>query len=469
VGTALLALGGAAPAPLTLAGVHLLALGWLAPRGMGALAQLGPVLSGARTPGEELLAIVHLLVVLGAWFMAAAFAAGRLADVAVGGTLAVGGLLLFALALARALLQAPRRSFPVATLVLALVGLVAGSLLGGVMALAFRTGLWGGALALVSAHAHLMAVGWLSVLIVGLSYTLVPMFAMVVGHPPVARRWAIGLLAAGSLLVAIAPHPGQLLMAAGALVYAFDARRMFARRMKRRLDAPLRMVAGAIACLPALVVLGAGAAYGLPGWLEAYGYLALTGWIGCSVLGYAGKIVPFMAWHHRFGKVAGGGRKPTAEQLLDPRLGLAAWWLLAIGVPATTVALAAGWPAAWPGAVTALGTALAAADLLAVPYRRRTEAMSYPLMEALKDVIDPEYGLSVVDLGLIYGVEVDDAGNHVRMTLTTPNCPMADWLVSEVKSTLTQVTHRPTHVELVWDPAWTPERISAAGKAQLQA
>lgn len=468
-GMALLAMAGGPREPWTLAALHWLALGWIAPTVLGALAQLAPVATGARVLDTRLLAAVQALLLAGAGLMAAAFASGRLGFVPLGGTLALAALLTFALAQARALLAAPRRGFAGLTIALALGGLLAGAGLGGAMALAFRHGAFAGWLAYHAAHAHLLLAGWLSVLIVGLSYTLLPMFTLASGHPPGPGRAAVGLLAAGSALSPFLPPVGMALLALGALVYAFDARRLFARRLKRRLDPALRLVAGAIACLPALVVLGSGAALGLPGWDAAYGFLALTGWIGGSLLGYLYKIVPFITWYHRFGRFTGGGRKPLADELVDARLAGLAWWLLALGVPTTTLALVLGLPAGWGAAIATLGTAVAAADLLAAPLRKRREAMSYPIIEVLKDVIDPEYGLSVVDLGLIYGVEAGAEGTHVRMTLTTPNCPVAGWLVAEVEATVTRATRRPTHVELVWEPAWTPERITPYGRAQLQA
>jgi metal-sulfur cluster biosynthetic enzyme len=82
--------------------------------------------------------------------------------------------------------------------------------------------------------------------------------------------------------------------------------------------------------------------------------------------------------------------------------------------------------------------------------------------DALRSVIDPELGLSVVELGLIYGVTVDGDRVTVRMTLTAPGCPlhavMPDW-VREAVGALPGV--REVDVELTFDPPWRPERIRA--------
>ncbi len=82
--------------------------------------------------------------------------------------------------------------------------------------------------------------------------------------------------------------------------------------------------------------------------------------------------------------------------------------------------------------------------------------------EALRQVMDPEAGMNIVDLGLIYGVEVADGAVRVEMTMTSAACPMADMIVDEVHAALASVvpSNVPVDVDLVWDPPWTPERMS---------
>lgn len=88
--------------------------------------------------------------------------------------------------------------------------------------------------------------------------------------------------------------------------------------------------------------------------------------------------------------------------------------------------------------------------------------------QALRGVFDPELGLDVVDLGLIYGIAVEDGAVRVDMTLTTRGCPlheaMADW-VREAVGRLDGVER--VDVRLVWDPPWTPERLSEAARREL--
>ncbi len=95
--------------------------------------------------------------------------------------------------------------------------------------------------------------------------------------------------------------------------------------------------------------------------------------------------------------------------------------------------------------------------------------MEKTVLDALKGVLDPEFGISVVDLGLIYGVSVHPDGVHVRMTLTTPSCPLHDTILEDVERTVAAASGTRAIVELVWEPAWGPERISPEALAQLQA
>lgn len=89
--------------------------------------------------------------------------------------------------------------------------------------------------------------------------------------------------------------------------------------------------------------------------------------------------------------------------------------------------------------------------------------------ELLKSVIDPELGVNIVDLGLIYGIEQSENGEEVMitMTLTTPGCPLHDSIVGGVKSVLTTAGFKLVTVDLVWTPAWSPDKMNDAAKRQL--
>jgi len=91
---------------------------------------------------------------------------------------------------------------------------------------------------------------------------------------------------------------------------------------------------------------------------------------------------------------------------------------------------------------------------------------SQQILDSLKQCMDPEIPINVVDMGLIYGVNVNaDNKVDIKMTMTTHGCPLHDTLVSDVKRYVNKVPGvNGVDVEIVWDPAWTPEKMSEAGK-----
>jgi FeS assembly SUF system protein len=92
------------------------------------------------------------------------------------------------------------------------------------------------------------------------------------------------------------------------------------------------------------------------------------------------------------------------------------------------------------------------------------------VMEALKDVIDPELGMNVVELGLIYDVQVEDEGRKikVKMTLTVPGCPLAQVITEYVGRRIHQMEGvENVDVELTFDPPWSPEMMSPEARARL--
>jgi metal-sulfur cluster biosynthetic enzyme len=87
---------------------------------------------------------------------------------------------------------------------------------------------------------------------------------------------------------------------------------------------------------------------------------------------------------------------------------------------------------------------------------------------ALRNVIDPELYQNIVDLGLVYGVEVKDANQVVvTMTLTTPHCPMGPQILADVDQFLRADGAEAVDVQIVWEPMWTPAMMSADLKRQL--
>ncbi len=86
--------------------------------------------------------------------------------------------------------------------------------------------------------------------------------------------------------------------------------------------------------------------------------------------------------------------------------------------------------------------------------------------EALRQVDDPEAGMNIVELGLVYGIEVGADAVLIDLTMTTAACPMADMIVEQARDAVTAIMPPGTRVEvrLVWDPPWTPDRMSGIAR-----
>ena len=108
-------------------------------------------------------------------------------------------------------------------------------------------------------------------------------------------------------------------------------------------------------------------------------------------------------------------------------------------------------------------------DLPEVDLSGPRPATAEDVTEALKDVVDPELGINVVDLGLVYGVELDDESNAtIDMTLTSAACPLTDVIEDQTRMALDGLVND-FRINWVWMPPWGPENITEDGREQLRA
>lgn len=98
-----------------------------------------------------------------------------------------------------------------------------------------------------------------------------------------------------------------------------------------------------------------------------------------------------------------------------------------------------------------------------------SEAVKQAVWDALREVNDPELGINVVDLGLVYSVDVQDQRVHVVMTMTTPACPLGAYLAKMTEDAIRRriPQAQSVDVELIWEPPWHPGMMSEAAKQQL--
>jgi metal-sulfur cluster biosynthetic enzyme len=97
-------------------------------------------------------------------------------------------------------------------------------------------------------------------------------------------------------------------------------------------------------------------------------------------------------------------------------------------------------------------------------------AIKNEIVEALKEVYDPEIGMNIVDLGLVYGVDWDEEKGqvHVDLTLTSPGCPLAPQIIRDIKQEVREIEDvMGVDVDLVWKPLWHPTMMSDYAKEEL--
>lgn len=97
------------------------------------------------------------------------------------------------------------------------------------------------------------------------------------------------------------------------------------------------------------------------------------------------------------------------------------------------------------------------------------EAMKDSIMGALENVIDPELGIDIINLGLVYNVDMDDDGLcTVEMTLTSMGCPMGPQIIDQVKTALGELPEiKETEVNVIWNPVWNKDMMSRYAKIAL--
>ena len=133
-------------------------------------------------------------------------------------------------------------------------------------------------------------------------------------------------------------------------------------------------------------------------------------------------------------------------------------------------AVAADPPAvAQPPAATPPSAAVQPQVAAQTPAARSAGEIEEAVIEVLRTVFDPEIPVNIYEMGLIYEIDVDAAGRVlVRMTLTSPGCPVAGSLMPEVERKIAAVPGvTDVYVELVWEPPWDPSRMTDAAKLQL--
>ena len=361
---------------------HFFTLGWLTTSIMGALYQLLPVVLAQPIRSQRAAHASFWLFVPGL----AAFIGGLLGGVhalmLAGAALFGTGVLVFNVNLGLTLKRASDRGLTWWALLLADVFLFITLVLGLALAGNLRWGyLGGGRLDALATHMHVALAGWVLLVAIGVGQRLLPMFLLTHG---VGERWgriAVTLVAGGAGVLAVLHHAPWaisrglplLLVVAGLAAFLVQARQFYAKRVKPKLDAGMRLAAAGLLLLgfglllaPFVVLVGASARLA-----TAYG-LALVLGLSLFVAGHYYKILPFLVWYHRFGPLAGKRPVPRVAELYDGRLAHAAAGLLALGAFGLVFAVGFGSAAAARAAAVlfAAGASIEAVQMLFIARRQ---------------------------------------------------------------------------------------------------
>src|SRR5512140_3658617 len=479
-----------------LALVHTVTLGFLLAVFLGASVQLLPVVAGvtvARTGLVRAAAACYFAGTLGMVFHFAKLRWNGLVWSAGAVTLAV---VLFFFAVLPVLARAPRGpvrlAFALAYGGLALT-MTAGLLIGLDRRRAF---LPGAPMDHLAAHLTLGLFATFTVAIWGVSSKLLPMFLLAPAPDPRRQSAALLLMWCGAILLAAAlwfgwpAAPFAALPAAAFFLQLSLVRRLLGARRRGRIDAGFRYALSAYADLFAAGVVGLLIALGvgkgtllslrLP-WV--YGFLVLCGWLLQTVVGILSKILPFLVWQAVYARRAGLGPIPKLVDLSPERLQMAGFVAFRIASVALTVALFRGHVVELRVAALFFAVSLlpfGAHVAIVLSHLKWPRAFAGPgvrmlptesdVLDALHAVIDPELGLSVVDLGLVYRVSISPEGAaHVTFTATTQGCPVTEMLahgIFRAASAVRGVTSVST--ELVWEPTWDPSRIAPEALKRLE-
>ena len=366
--------------PHVLALVHIATLGWLTMTIMGASLQLTPVIVVAPLRATRFIRWHYPVYVSGVILLLSGFWWMHPWLMAVGGTVIVLAIAHYVVVLGATLAHATARSLTVRFLVASLIYLCIVVSLGLTAAFDFQFGFLGAAFdQVLLTHITLGILGWLSSTLIGVSYTLVRMFALAHGHTDRLGRFIFVLLNVSIVSLALGfifswlplILLGGAVLIATAWLFAYDFTGMIRVRHRKVLDVTQYHSMVAVGYFTVIIPLGIVAAvfgWRQPAVLAALGLAALVGWLGQSIIGYLNKIVPFLIWHARYGPLVGRERVPLMRELVHERWAWASFWLINVGLVGAMFSALLMWvlPLQITSGLLGAGLLLAAANVVGV-------------------------------------------------------------------------------------------------------
>ncbi len=366
--------------PHLIAITHLFVLGFICSIVMGAMYQLVPVTLETQLFSERLVKWQFAAHVIGFTGMVWSFWSFNMAQVGAFGSLLTLGVGLFVFNLTRTLAKVQGWNpikFGIASALLWLaVTVLAGLFLTTSKCWSFSSFQ---PLAAMHAHAHLGVVGVFVMIIVTVSYKLVPMFTLSKLQNERRAWWSIALLdlgLAGAFAAILVQSPlkplATLVIIAGLVLYGAEIRAILRARNRRALDWGMRYFLTALVLLVPLSVLALALSWSrLPVTTftmqleNVYGLLALAGLVGLAILGMLYKIVPFLVWFHSYSRHIGRAKVPALAEMYSVPLQIAGYWSFLVSLGGLCVATAASDEPGirWAGSLLALSLVIFAVNM----------------------------------------------------------------------------------------------------------
>ena len=344
-------------------------------------------------------------------------------------------------------------------------------------------------------HAHAGMVGWFLLLIIGVTSVLLPMFLVSHGNYKRALWFSyIGInggLATGifSLYFSLesALTVSIVLGVSGLVAYASFVFQVFRQRMKRKLDLGMQqsLLAFILLVVPVVLIVLTGIKQPFGGTLSlslvmVYGSTLLIGFVSSLIQGQSYKTLPFIVWLKVYKHQVGKMDLPFPKELYSGKVAQAQIWIYSIGLAGfltglylrNLILLTLG------GSFLLVSAGFFAYNIFKIVLHKPAGILSEKkkrtgeekIMDLLKKVIDPELMVNIADLGLIYRVEFKESGQWIEidMTLSSKACPLGDVIMEEVNQVLAdEYPDFAINLNLVWQPAWSLDRVSEAGKIML--
>ncbi|MCP3931712.1 MAG: DUF59 domain-containing protein [Bacteroidetes bacterium] len=483
--------------PHILAITHITALGWGTMIIFGALYQLIPVIFGTSLYSERLAKVNLWLFVAGILALVYSFwNAGFTTILTYSSILVFITLGLFIFNILMSFRGTEKRNYSSRFIITSFFWLFLTAAFGLATALNFRFPfLRDSHLIYLKVHAHLGMGGWFLQLIMGVASTLVPMFLIAHNLNKNKLRIAYYLVNAGLILLVLdwlifGGSAGLIfywLLITASLVFFLSYLYDSFKKKLRKLDIGMQhtLVAFAALIIPAVVAILVISGSFFP---ESpmknmgifYGFGIFFAFISTLILGQTFKTLPFIYWLKKYQHLVGKQKVPMPRELYSEKLAKLQLitWIVTLLAFITGMLFENNILLKTGGAFFLLTAVLYNINIFKILLHKSVQAerpkkeeapLEKNLMDILKTVMDPEVELNIVDLGLIYKLEYDGKKNvDIEMTFSTKACPLGDAIVMNIMEAIAaQYPELEVNVNVVFDPPWTPEKISEEGKKIL--